>query len=349
MKTRIFVFLFGGTFGAFGVFMCAMAFHSIWRWVDSSTWISVPAVIDALELEENHGESTTYRVVCAYSYRFNGRRYRGDSPSLYSSSDNIGPFHQQLYERLRAAQAAGKANCLVDPDRPQQSLLDRTFRPGMLAFQMLFMVIFGTIGLTVLSFNLATREPREFDGRLQIDSENRASRFSAQVMILYHGLIVVLVIPVAIVCLTGGNLYALAPFAMAAVSLAAVYFCWRYVFHKQPVAGRLLLPAPSLGEQATATLRLPASWQGPVDMETRWVIPAPPSNRVGVEDETGESTHVQLPAVSGTNNVTEIDLPMPQLPKQLPSDRKIKLEMIGTIGGYRYKDEFAMEAEFDRQ
>ncbi len=265
----------------------------------------------------------------------------GSSP--VGTADNIGSFHQQLYDRLKADKNAERATCFVDPDRPERSLLDRTFRPGMLAFQMIFVIVFGTIGLAVLAYFLTTRQPREIGGRLQIDSANRSSRFSAMVMILYHSMIAMVTIPVVLICLAGGDFYALLPAVLSAAPIALVFFCWRYAFKRQPVTGKLLLPDRFAQGQEVATLLLPASWQGPVDLETRWVIPAPPSNRIGVEDETGASNAVQQPAVGGNTSVTEIELPMPHLPAQIPGGGEIKLEVMGTIGGYRYKDEFTIE------
>lgn len=344
MKSILFALLFGGAFGAVGVFMSAMAINEVWLWADSRTWQSVPAFITRLDLDVNSDDDgTSYRVICDYKYTFRGRLYDGNSPCLYSIADNIGSFHEDLYDRLSLARDAGNVQCFVDPDRPEKSLLDRTFRPGMLAFEMPFMIAFGSIGLVVLSFFLASRKPRETNGRIRIDSDARASRVAAKVMVLYHGLITIIVVPVSLVCLVSGNLYALIPLALASIPVAAVYFSYRYAFVNQPVAGTLLLPDRSARDKSNATLLLPASWSGPVDLETRWMIPAPPSNRVGVEDETGDPDSVQLPSVGGTTGATEIELPMPELPDDVPRDRDIKLEVMGTIGGYQYQDEFAVE------
>jgi hypothetical protein len=254
-------------------------------------------------------------------------------------------FHRQLYRRLQAARSSENATCLVDPDYPQRSLLDRTFRSGMLAFYMIFMIVFGTIGLIALAYFVPPGEPRDIEGRIQIDSTNRSSRCSAQLMILYHGLILMIAVPVAVICFASGDLYALTPLVLSTVPIAIVFMCWRYVVWTQPVTGKLLLPGDCTQGENAATLLLPASWQGPVDLESRWLIPPPPSNRIGVEDETGATSHVQLPAVSGTTQTTEIDFPIPELPEPPPEDRAIKLSLIGTIGGRQFKDEFSIGDE----
>ena len=95
-----------------------------------------------------------------------------------------------------------------------------------------------------------------------------------------------------------------------------------------------------------ARIELPASWQGPVEMEIRWKIPREPTNQIGVEDETGDVELVDLPTSLGTTKRTHIPLKLPTIPKTRSFGQPIKLEVAGRIGGRNYEDEFAVPLKY---
>ncbi len=129
-------------------FLTLMPILNYWQ---SGQWQAVPATITHLELISNTSDgSTTYRVDANYQYEFNGQRYRSDQVSLSDGSDNIGDYWHQLHRKLRRQQSQEKVVALVNPDNPEEALLDRSLRPGVLLMGSAFGVIFIGIGLAVM-------------------------------------------------------------------------------------------------------------------------------------------------------------------------------------------------------
>ena len=86
-------------------------------------------------------------MTAEYAYEYGGQKYNGSRVGLFSGSDNIGSFHQDAYRELSKYQKSGKPfRCYVNPDRPDQALLYRDLRWAMVAFQLLFVLVFGGIG-----------------------------------------------------------------------------------------------------------------------------------------------------------------------------------------------------------
>jgi len=138
-------------FPAVAVFMGWRAAAMLMAWQEAKGWVETPATIEHLELEVHSGQdSTTYRVDCRYSYVFNGQTFQGTRAGLADGSDNIGSWQQTTYERLRRHHEGVESDpvsCWVNPDNPQEAVLDRELRWGLLLFHLLFVVVFGGIGL----------------------------------------------------------------------------------------------------------------------------------------------------------------------------------------------------------
>ncbi len=122
-------------------------------------WHRVPAQVLEAKLESHHGDdSTTYKAVARYRYAYNGVYYESARVGLTTGSDNIGDWHQEMASQLRAAHARGTPiTVYVNPDAPEQAIVDRKPRLEMLAFYGVFALVFGIAGIGVMIFGWRQR------------------------------------------------------------------------------------------------------------------------------------------------------------------------------------------------
>lgn len=147
----------GGFMAVFGsIFICVglgiggfMYFPALFDWWQSKHWVEVPCWVEHVELKTSRGSkgSTTYTVEARYRYDYRGRNYHGERVGLLSGGDNIGDFHQRAYEELRRFEGQEKPfHCLVNPAKPEQAILYRDLRWGLLLLMSAFPMIFTLVG-----------------------------------------------------------------------------------------------------------------------------------------------------------------------------------------------------------
>jgi len=149
--------LFGGIFAAVGIgFLLLSIIPTLYEGWQMQGWQAVPAQVLETELHHQHSDnSTTYRVTARYRYVWQGRSYFGSRVGISSGSDNVGSWHQTHYQRLRSARdTATPLTVWVDPQAPAHAIIDRDIRWGLFAFKMVFVVLFGGIGLGIVLFSL---------------------------------------------------------------------------------------------------------------------------------------------------------------------------------------------------
>lgn len=122
-------------------------------------WQAVPANVLETRLESHReDDSTSYKAVARYRYAYNGASYEGSRLGLAEGSDNIGGWQQDMASRLRSAQARGTSiTVYVNPQFPEQSIVDRKPRLEMLAFYGLFALVFGIAGIGMMIFGWRQR------------------------------------------------------------------------------------------------------------------------------------------------------------------------------------------------
>ena len=113
------------------------------------------------------GKSTTYRVTAEYVYEYGGQTHTGDRVGLYGGSDDVGSFHQDAYRELSQYQKSSRPfRCYVNPDQPDKALLYRDLRWQMVAFQMVFVLVFGSVGFGLLIGGLIAYRKQRADAAL---------------------------------------------------------------------------------------------------------------------------------------------------------------------------------------
>ncbi|MFZ2281402.1 MAG: DUF3592 domain-containing protein [Prosthecobacter sp.] len=134
---------------AVGVFLYFPAISSWWA---SRSWVEVPCWIETAELKTSSGNKggTTYRVEASYRYEFGRRSYHGDEVSFFGGSDNMGDFQKQAFQQLQSAKGKKRPfRCFVNPSNPEQTVLFRDLRWGLLLLMSIFPTLFPLAGCLV--------------------------------------------------------------------------------------------------------------------------------------------------------------------------------------------------------
>jgi hypothetical protein len=160
--------LFGLPFAAVGVGMCVWLGSTILNYFSARNWVETPARIVRTELKVSHGrKSNSYQATAEYTYDYGGQHYKGSRVGLTGGADNIGSFQQNAYRELSLYQQSGKLfRCFVNPARPDEALIYRDLRWEMLAFQLVFVLVFGGVGFGLLIGGVAAIRKERVRARL---------------------------------------------------------------------------------------------------------------------------------------------------------------------------------------
>jgi hypothetical protein len=114
-------------------------------------WQPVSAQVIDARLDEQRGSkgSRVYVLKARYGYRVGGRDYEATRVGLdnWAGADNIGDWHEDWHHRLSDARSREQpVAAWVDPQRPQQAVLERRLRWGLLAFRLPFAIFFTAVG-----------------------------------------------------------------------------------------------------------------------------------------------------------------------------------------------------------
>lgn len=233
------VFAIGFTLGGI-VGGVVPAYRQVAGWWQARSYVPVEAQVASAELQQHHGDSTTYRATARFSYRYRDREYQSNRVFLGGEgSDNIDRYHQDIHARLRAARDTGKSVTLwVDPEHPEQSVYDRAMRWRKLLFLLPFATLFPAVGMGAwwaIWYVWFGKQENEADGMpaggMQVQPEPGAAYL--WVFALFWNL---LSWPLAGVFLSGGHasgavwlvaLFPLIGLALAGAAIAATLTRWR--------------------------------------------------------------------------------------------------------------------------
>lgn len=148
------LFLFAIPFAGVGVLMMWLTLDALVSWRSALGYTEVEAQILSVDLNSYSGDdSTTYEVTATYEYSYNGRELTGSRVGLFAGSDNIGDYHERIYQRLREAQQNHqRVPCYVNPKDPTEAYLDLEMRWGMIFFYLIFVIAFGGVGFGLMGF-----------------------------------------------------------------------------------------------------------------------------------------------------------------------------------------------------
>ncbi|WP_372653475.1 DUF3592 domain-containing protein [Alcanivorax borkumensis] len=173
-------YLFGGIFLFAGLaVMVYVGLLPVGKYLLSGQWERVPATVLSSELHRHRSDgSSTYSVTARYRYSFQGQTFTSDQVGLYSGSDNVGDYWQQLSSRLDRARASNRAlQAWVNPSNPTQAYLDRTFRWSTLIFGLTSGGVFALVGAGVMYLMRRGRDPQTVSGTGQYSSREKSGHW----------------------------------------------------------------------------------------------------------------------------------------------------------------------------
>lgn len=157
VKNSWILILFSLPFAAVGIgVLCFGIIPVVYDWNRAQSWQPVSATLTAADLEIHQGDdSKTYEATASYRYIYAGMDYESQRVAIETGSDNVGSFQEDLGYRLKLAyQQQNPIQVWVNPDKPAEAVIDRSLRLSLIAFKMIFVIIFGGLGLGLLYFCL---------------------------------------------------------------------------------------------------------------------------------------------------------------------------------------------------
>lgn len=132
--------LFGAIFGGIGAGASYVMGKTIRDALRAESWVKVRADVDAYK----RGGAVSYR------YSFGGAEYKGDRMGAFilGGRDNLDDWYGDMDRMLRrAVEKREPITVYVNPDNPQESMIDHTLRWKLIAMIVPFAVGFGGVGI----------------------------------------------------------------------------------------------------------------------------------------------------------------------------------------------------------
>ena len=154
MKGKLLLFLFALPFFGVGVWMTWSIGSDLTDFFQMKSWEPQQAQLQSAGYESFSGDdSNTYEAYARYTYQYGGQTYTNESVGIASGADNIGDYQTDTGNRLSSAMNHGESIVVyVNPLDPQDSIIDRSPRWGLLGFKSIFMLVFGGVGLGLMLF-----------------------------------------------------------------------------------------------------------------------------------------------------------------------------------------------------
>ncbi len=173
--------LFGSVFFLAGCLPGFFAISQLYNSHQAQSWKQVPATLDRIDLNYSTSDgSTTYSTSGSFSYQFGGQTYTSDQIDFSSGSDNVGSYHQDLYNRLKNKEGQRSAiTAYVNPDSPADAVLEPNIRWGMFAFLLLFFVVFSGVGLGIMLMGFFGGKMVAKENRLKSDHPSEPWKWKA--------------------------------------------------------------------------------------------------------------------------------------------------------------------------
>ncbi|MES9993881.1 MAG: DUF3592 domain-containing protein [Candidatus Thiodiazotropha sp.] len=148
--------IFGLPFFAIGVFFVFKTALSVLDAMQMASWQQTHGTLISAELSHHRSDdTTTYQAKAQYNYQVDGVEYSGDRVAINGGSDNIGDFQQQLGRKLkRLHRTQQPVPVYYNPTNPNEAVINRDLRWGMVGFNAIFIVLFGGAGLGLIIFGL---------------------------------------------------------------------------------------------------------------------------------------------------------------------------------------------------
>lgn len=141
------IFFCAGT--AFFALMVLPALHDGAR---MQSWNSTKGSLLGASLDTSHvDQSTTYTAKARYQYHVDGKSYENNRVAIHTGGDNVGDFQHSTAQMLISKfNNNTPITVYYDPSDPVDSVLIRAQRWEMIGFQLIFFVVFGSVGAIII-------------------------------------------------------------------------------------------------------------------------------------------------------------------------------------------------------
>ncbi len=162
MKGKLFLILFALPFFGVGVWMLITIGSNVIDASQMKDWEPTQArLIDAGYETHSGDDSDTYEAYASYTYVYRGQDYTNDRIAIASGADNIGDYQRDIGRLLSNAKNRNQQiEIYVNPDNPQDSVIDRNLRWGLVGFKSIFLFVFGGVGLGIIVMTLRAPKPK---------------------------------------------------------------------------------------------------------------------------------------------------------------------------------------------
>jgi len=135
-----------------GIVVAFVTAQTAARVVRMRAWPTVPATLESVELHLAPGTTRRARSVAArYHYAVDGQTYPGTQVSVYAP-DSVGSFFDRIYQDLRGHLDRHETVPVhVNPASPSEAVLLPVWRPEVLLFEAVLMLVFGGGGWGLLA------------------------------------------------------------------------------------------------------------------------------------------------------------------------------------------------------
>ena len=172
---RLFLLLFSLPFTLIGVGVLLFAVvPTIHDWSRMQGWVAVEATLNTADINSHRSsKSIVYQATASYSYHYGGGQYQGNRVGISGGSDNIGDWQERVYHEMTQMRPL---RVWVNPDNPAESIFDRSLRWGQLGFLILFVLLFGGIGVGLTFVALRAQDTPEGVPLWQADPDWRENQ-----------------------------------------------------------------------------------------------------------------------------------------------------------------------------
>lgn len=136
------------------LFLTKGVMSSFYESSQMQSWQPIQATLLHAETKYSYSsDANTYQAKARYRYQVNGQQFENARVSIHSGSDNVGEYQREMGRTLINLYNAGKkVTAFYNPENPQDSIIDRNVRWGMIGFQSIFVLVFGLVGGAVTYF-----------------------------------------------------------------------------------------------------------------------------------------------------------------------------------------------------
>lgn len=158
-------------------------FPALSSWWSARGWEEVPCWIEDADMKTSRGHKggSTQKTEATFRYKYRGRTLHSDQVSFYGGSDNIGDFQQRVHAQIRTHEGQEKPfRCFVNPAAPEEAVLFRDLRWGLMLLLSVFPLVFPLVGFLISVSGLLDSRRAALAKKMEIQHPDEPWRWQAE-------------------------------------------------------------------------------------------------------------------------------------------------------------------------